>query len=262
MKARVGSVLIEVLAICALTSVANAANNVTGAWLSPGSDNWPLVALHAILTPDGRVLTYGSKESGQATGYFYYDVWDPAEGLSGGHVTLQNMTLTDIFCSYAVIMPDSGNILIAGGDNWNGTKVESTGNNRSTIYRLSDSGLSRGDDMKLPRWYATVTPLMNGEFYIQGGKGGVDYAEVRDRNGHFRALTGVPTTDYHFWYPRNFLAPDGRIFGYDVKRKNVLRVARGQRVDDYRRHLEPHEFGTGLDRGDVPTRQDSPGRWQ
>jgi hypothetical protein len=36
----------------------------------------------------------------QATGFFYYDVWDPAEGLSGGHVTLQNMTLTDIFCSY------------------------------------------------------------------------------------------------------------------------------------------------------------------
>jgi hypothetical protein len=81
------------------------ADSVSGAWLSPLEDNWPLVAVHAALTPDGRVLTFGSNSSGQATGYFQYDVWDPNEGLAGGHLTLQNMTLTDIFCSYAVIVP-------------------------------------------------------------------------------------------------------------------------------------------------------------
>ena len=206
---------LALLACVVATSLAYA-DNVNGAWLSPSNDNWPLVAVHAILTPDGRVLTYGSNSAGAATGYFMYDVWDPAEGLSGGHLTLQNMTLTDIFCSYSVIVPDTGDILIAGGDNWDGTKVTKTGNRNSTIFRTSDNSLTPGNDMELPRWYATATPLMNGEIYVQGGKNGEAFAEVRSRGGQFRKLTGVPTSSYEWWYPRNFLAPDGRVFGFDT----------------------------------------------
>ncbi len=219
MRVSVAAVLIATCLAGAPCQFADAANNVTGAWLSPNHDNWPLVPVHTVLTPDGRVLTYGSDADGEATGLFSYDVWDPADGLDGGHVTLHNMTLTDIFCSYTVIDPNTGNILIVGGDVWDGTKVTLTGNNNTVIYRTSDRLLSRGDNMKLPRWYATVTPLMNGEMYIQGGKGGTAFAEMRDRNGRYRTLTGVPTANYVFWYPRNFLAPDGRIFGFDVDGK-------------------------------------------
>ena len=165
--------------------------------------------------PDGRVLTFGSNPNGQSTGLFQYDVWDPAEGLSGGHLTLQNMTLTDIFCGYSVILPDSGNILIAGGDTWNGTNTIKKGNNNSTSFQPSGNLLTRENDMNRPRWYATATPLMNGEVYIQGGKGGEDFPEVRGRDGQFRLLTGAPTGNYWFWYPRNFLAPNGRVFGFD-----------------------------------------------
>ena len=226
------------------------------------TDNWPLVALHAILTPDGRVLTYGSRESGQATGYFYYDVWDPAEGLSGGHVTLQNMTLTDIFCSYAVIMPDSGNILIAGGDNWNGTKVESTGNNRSTIYRLSDSGLSRGDDMKLPRWYATVTPLMNGEFYIQGGKGGVGLCRNAGPQWAFPGTERVPTDGLPFLVSAQF--PRARRTNFRVRRqrKHVLRVTRGQRVDELTEGTLTRANSARVSTAAMFGQANPPGRWQ
>src|SRR5688572_31554493 len=53
------------------------ANNVTGGWLSPPANNWPLIAIHAALTPDGRVLSYGTTGTGTQTGYFIYDVWDP-----------------------------------------------------------------------------------------------------------------------------------------------------------------------------------------
>lgn len=192
-------------------------DNVNGGWNSPGPDNWPFVPLHAALTPDGRVLTYGSNAAGQATGFFSYDVWDPEEGLSGGHTTLQNMTLTDIFCSYAVILPTNGNILIAGGDIWNGTKVRYRGISDTTIYSTSDSRLTSGNSMKRARWYATATPMMNGEIYIQGGKDGEDVAELRSVSGQFKTLPGVPTADLDWWYPRNFLAPDGRVFGYDAK---------------------------------------------
>lgn len=59
---------------CAIAASPALANSVNGAWLSPTNDNWPLVAIHAILTPDGRVLTYGSHASGKATGLFSYDI--------------------------------------------------------------------------------------------------------------------------------------------------------------------------------------------
>ena len=111
------------IAFVALALLATTAfpDSVNGGWLSPVADNWPFVPVHAALTPDGRVLTFGSSSDGKPTGFFSYDVWDPEEGLAGGHTTLQNMTLTDLFCSYAVILPTNGNMLIAGGDNWTGT---------------------------------------------------------------------------------------------------------------------------------------------
>src|SRR5262245_1277385 len=186
-----GNRLWNVALFLALSLLANAAfpDNVNGAWLSPSADNWPFVPLHAALTPDGRVLTFGSNAAGQPTGNFSYDVWDPEEGLTpAAHTTLQNMTLTDIFCSYVVILPTNGNMLIAGGDVWNGSKVRYIGNNDSTIFTPSDSLLSSGNEMKRARWYATATPMMNGEVYIQGGKGGAETPELRDVFGQFRTL--------------------------------------------------------------------------
>ena len=128
----------------ALTLVTGAqADNVVGKWLSPVEDNWPLIPIHAALTPDGRVLTYGTDGSGRQTAYFIYDVWDPVEGLSGGHITLDNMTLTDVFCSSQVVLPQSGSILIAGGDNWTGSNTTNTGNNNSNIFSSTVSVRSR-----------------------------------------------------------------------------------------------------------------------
>ncbi len=173
--------------------------------------------MHAALTPDGRVLTFGSDSGGTATGFFIYDVWDPAEGLSGGHVTLQNTTETDIFCGSAVTLPESGDILIAGGAEWTGTEVSNVGNNKSTIFDASDDSLSRSADMNRTRWYASTLTLMNGEIYIQGGRiGGQEFPEVRERDGDYRLLSNVPTSQYNWYYPRNYIAPDGRVFGFDI----------------------------------------------
>jgi len=194
---------------------ASSANNVTGAWLSPTADNWPLIALHAVLTPDGRVLSYGTDGVGTQTGYFIYDVWNPAQGLSNGHITLQNMTLTDIFCSSQIILPQSGNILLVGGDIWTGTSTSGVANNNSNIFSPADAALSRGTNMNKARWYASTTVMMNGEIYIQGGNSGGDVPEVRQLDGNFRLLSAVNTSALHQQYPRNFLAPDGRVFGFD-----------------------------------------------
>jgi len=198
-----------------LASSAALADNGVGKWLSPSADNWPLIAIHAVVTPDGRVLSYGTDLNGTQTGYFKYDIWDPAAGLSGGHITLDNFTNTDLFCSSQVILPSSGSILISGGDNWTGSGTTNTGNNNSNIFDYTNDSLSRGNNMNRARWYSSTTVLMNGEVYIQGGNGGGDRPEVRQLNGSFRLLSNVNTTPYASQFPRNFLARDGRVFGYD-----------------------------------------------
>jgi hypothetical protein len=191
------------------------ADMVRGSWSSVG--NWPLIAIHAVLTPDGRLLTYGTDGNGIQTGLFIYDVWDPAAGgIQNGHLTLPNGTNTDIFCSSQVILPSSGSIFIAGGDNYVNGATTNTGTKNSTVFNPSDNSLARGNNMKRARWYSTSITLLNGEVYIQGGKGGVISPEVRQTNGTFRSLAAVDTSSLHTFYPRNFVAPDGRVFGYDV----------------------------------------------
>jgi YVTN family beta-propeller protein len=205
-------------AICAtlalLASPLVRANNVVGAW-DPTLYNWPLIPIHAVLTPDMRIMTYGTDGIARQTGFFIYDLWDINAGLNGGHLTLNNATNTDIFCGSQVVLPQGGQVFLAGGDNWTGTSTTNTGNNNSNILTLSSNVLARGNNMNRVRWYSGSTVLLNGDVYIQGGSSGTDRPEVRQANGTFRLLSGANTSTLDFQYPRNWIAPDGRVFGYD-----------------------------------------------
>ena len=92
-------------------SQANLPEDVGGQW----SDvfDWPIIGIESILTPDGKILTYGTDQLGQQGGALVYDVWDPATNT---HYTLPNKTPTDMFCSAAIVVPSTGEILISGGD--------------------------------------------------------------------------------------------------------------------------------------------------
>lgn len=201
--------------------------------------NWPLIPIHAVLLPDGRVLTYGSNGQGQATGFFIYDVWDPANGASNNHLTLPNGTGTDTFCNAQLLLPNGGgDTVMAGGDVWNGTSITKTGNDNSVLFRARDNSLTRGGNMHRPRWYASMTTLVNGEILVQGGLGGGDRAEVRTANGTFRLLTNADTSIYNWYYPRNFVAPDGRVFGFESS--------------GYMYYLDPSGAGAAVDAGRLP----------
>ena len=111
------------------------------------------------------------------------------------------MTLTDIFCSSQVILPQSGSIFIAGGDNWTGSATTNTGNNNSNIFRYSDNTLSRDrkpdttiNNMNRRRWYSSSTVLANGEIYIQGGTDGGGCVRDPQAWRHLPVLTTVDTT--------------------------------------------------------------------
>jgi YVTN family beta-propeller protein len=191
-----------------------AQSNVVGTW-DPTLYTWPLIPVHSVLTPDMRIVTYGTDGIARQTGYFIYDIWDINSGLTGGHLTLDNVTNTDIFCGSQVVLPGGGQVFLAGGDNWTGTGTTNTGNNNSNLLTLSSNVLARGNNMNRARWYSGSTVLLNGEVYIQGGSSGTDRPEVRQSNGTFRLLSTTDTSTLDFMYPRNFIAPDGRVFGYD-----------------------------------------------
>ena len=185
--------------------------------------NWPLIAIHAALLPDGRVMTYGTKADGQQTGFFIYDVWDSSQAPDAGHQTLPNNTAVDLFCSSQVLVPLNGNrsqpqLVISNGDNWVGNGTTNTGNPNSTVFDPATNTLVRGRDLNRARWYASATVLVNGEVYIQGGWEGTDHPEIRGADGRYRLLS-TDTSGLDFYYPRNYVAPDGRVFGFDTNGK-------------------------------------------
>ncbi len=177
-----------------------------GAW---GSLNkWPLIPVHAVTLPDGRVLTYGSSTLKvaqtaqtdwalpgsdaifQQTGNFIYDIWDPAAGFSkSAHLVLPNETTVDSFCSAQLLLPQNGSVFLAGGDKWNDKQATYFGGTenlgtRSNLVMSFPAGSSpqltanvdpldkqvNAKLMSRPRWYATTTTLPTGDVFIHGGR--------------------------------------------------------------------------------------------
>ncbi len=189
--------------------------NIKGTWSNVY--DWPLIPIHLTMMPDGRLMSYGTDSAGRQTGKTIYDIFDPTLGLANGHMTIPKNTLADIFCSASIFLSTTNQVLTVGGDNFDPVSGYplNTGNNSSTLFTPSTNTLVAANNMKLPRWYATTTTLLNGTVLVNGGLGGEAYPELRQLNGVFKALTTAKTQNLDYWYPRNWVNSDGRIFGYD-----------------------------------------------
>ncbi len=207
-------------------------------------EEWPLVAIHAAVTNDGRVVTYGTTAEGQQTGRFTYDVWTPQRSAASGHLTLPNTTETDLFCNLQLNRSDTGELLMFGGDDWTGTGTTNTGNADIVAYDPATGAIRTLPGMHRPRWYGTGTTLADGSVYVQGGLGGEDHPEHWTPDGG-SVLLDVSTADLDYWYPRNFLLPDGRVFGYDVYgRMYFLSPDLSQRTDAGSLEIQGHLKGS------------------
>jgi len=155
---------------------------------------WPIIPLHVILLPDGRVMNYGTGTDGTQTGQFIYDVWDPTQGTgANAHLTLPNTTATDIFCSAQSLLVWSGKVLLTGGDlTINGTR--NYANNKVEVFDPGTNTIAPATSMAYQRWYPSITPLPNGGKLIMGGIG-----QTIAANG---AITKVPTTIPEYYDPR------------------------------------------------------------
>jgi len=193
---------------------------------------WPIIPIHMVLLPDGRVMNYGTNESGAQGAQLIYDVWDPSLGTgTNSHMVLPNTTGTDIFCSSQSLML-SGEVLTSGGDlTINGKRNFS--NNQTTIFSPSANTLTPNTPMNYARWYSTMVALPNGELAVFGGRVTVDSptgtgestgtsvsATTPERYdpslGTWTSLTGVTSNaafgGQNWYYPRAFVAPGGNVF--------------------------------------------------
>ncbi len=185
--------------------------------------DWPLNAIHSLLLPNGKVFTlgYGSERGNEDTRV--YDLWTPSLGFGNeAHETefYASQTTSDLFCSAQALIPSSTDILITGGTTETATQ-DNLGIADLNIYDYLTNRMTKSPiTMTKGRWYPTITTLGNGELFVHGGYDGqqipVDVQEVFNQDEGWRVLTGAASEVAYqgdgWYYPRSFLAPNGKIF--------------------------------------------------
>ncbi len=205
--------------------------------------DWPHIAIHNVVLSDGKLLTYGTGGSG-IQGAMEFNVWDPSLGIGqSAHKNIQGTAQVDSFCSAATVLPETGDVLISGGD------ARPIGRNNSgirdaTLYNAASQSVSRANDMNSERWYPTSTSLANGDIVVSMGR---DSNNVKShipeiysaQDGTWRPLNNANMSAYQYFYPRQFLAPDGRIFGvsgrdmYFMTTENQGSITAAGRLPEY-----------------------------
>lgn len=180
-----------------------------------------LIPIHTVLLPDGRVMSYGSSETG-AQGGFVYEVWDPRKGTGlDAHTLLPNGTTTDIFCSGQSVMTSTGEVLITGGDlTIAGKRNYSTQD--VTVFSPATDTLRTAPAMAFPRWYPTVVSLPWPEKLVLGGRQNAEptvtapIPEIYNPTSGWRSLPGAANEEAYgtggWYYPRAFAAKARRVF--------------------------------------------------
>ncbi len=153
-----------------------------------------MVGLHLILLPSGKVLSWGHAGVPQ--------VWDPS---NGAFTAAPSPVL--LFCAGHTLLPD-GRVLTAGGHISNDHGLPDI-----NLFSAGSQSWTRSAAMSRGRWYPTTTMLANGDVVIMAGRdeagNEVAVPEVWS-SGSLRPLSGASRVQRY--YPRTFLAPNGKIF--------------------------------------------------
>jgi hypothetical protein len=156
------------------------------------------------LMPNGKIIAWGKYEANTTT-MAMPRIWDPSTGGPAGAPMIQLDTM--LFCAGHTLMPD-GRLMVSGGH-----KADDVGINRTNFF-TQDGAWQPGPNMAHGRWYPTVTTLSDGRMLTMAGRdenGNVVTIPEIWENNHWVELPGAGTLEIPY-YPRNFVAPSGRLF--------------------------------------------------
>jgi hypothetical protein len=173
----------------------------TGAWGPPIP--WDIVPLHMSLMPNAKIIAWGKTEDGIHMGM--PRIWDPAAGAPAGAPMITVDTM--LFCAGHTLMPD-GRLMVSGGH-----KADDTGIDVTNFFS-ADGAWEKEQNMAYGRWYPTVTVLPDGRVLTMAGRDeNGDIVRIPEiwETGRWVELPGASDVEVPY-YPRNFVAPDGRIF--------------------------------------------------
>jgi PKD repeat protein len=175
-------------------SVAGMSSPTAGSWSAPFP--LPIVALHVSLLPTGKVLMWGHLGTPQ--------VWDPANGA-----LTPVPSPAWVFCAGHSFLSD-GRLLVSGGH-----ISADHGIPDNTIFTPGTQTWSKSTPMLRGRWYPTNTTMANGDVVIMAGRdeNGVEVEEPEVWSAATGAVRVLTTAKRMLpYYPRTFLAPNGKIF--------------------------------------------------
>jgi hypothetical protein len=161
----------------------------------------PIVQVHLNLLVSGKVLSWGGP-----TGQPPY-LWDPATGAF-----TEVPAPSNLFCAGHGFLPD-GRLLVAGGHIIDGHGTGGLGLANTNVFDPATGVWQALPKMAKGRWYPTNTTLPSGEVVTIAGtdETGTNVPVPEVWNGtEWRPLTSAALALPY--YPRNFVAPDGRIF--------------------------------------------------
>ncbi len=211
-----------------------------GQWSDVSS--WPLIAVHANLLPNGKVLAWDATpddfdEDPHTAGVFTTRVslWDPQTNL---HIPTINDTNGDLFCAGSAQLWD-GRVLFAGGDS--GTNGANAPLSNTNIYDPDTNTWRQVENMAAPRWYASVAALANGEMLTYAGRYyPTPIAEVFQLNETWRTLGITESPGMSIDYQWMQATPEGNVMSFGPQ--NTLTtidpagsgsLTLGQRRDDF-----------------------------
>jgi hypothetical protein len=238
-----------------LTNLTIPSNAHTAGMWSPVHD-WSLNPIHMVVMPDGRVVTFGSALADAVfSNGVKFDIWNPRRGfVQTAHRVLANIGGVDSFCAASTLLK-TGELLTSGGKVPLGNKQSVLLNaSRNAVmpgvdmasprYYSTQTALPDGrvlvtggsidsrttwsyedpwnhlyEDPSTHLFSVSATP----EVFTHGtGWSNLALARSLDNN------TGADTDgdyvddafgpgDNHWWYPRQWVAPNGKVFGFSTR---------------------------------------------
>lgn len=230
---------------------------------------WSLVALHTALMPNGLVATYGSPTGTASQDGRTFDLWDPLRIYQNNpvHTTVPGVASIDSFCSTSAMLP-TGNLLVSGGIV---SPSGGTNDHGSVLVNTTGTSVTQASaTLAQDRYYATMVTLPSGlplimggnmpygngwddpNGYIAAGYMGSMTPETYDPASGWRSLFGANSRtafgpDFaRWWYPRAWVAPNGKVFGVSSEQMWSLDPAGNGAVTSLGTFKTSMNFNTGI----------------